>query len=246
MLLAINANNTNTVFAMCEGDELKRSLAHRDRRHGAPPTNMSSGSTICWRSRGCRAPTSTARSIASVVPRGRFQPEQLCRRYFGMRADGGRRQSRQSRHQGRCSTGRRRSAPTGSSTPSPRRTALQGAGRSSSISAPPRPSTVVDADGNYLRRRDRAGDQPVAGGAAHGGGQAAARRQSAAPTRVIGTDTVTAMQSGMLLGLYRADRGPVSAHQDRVRRDDARDRHRRPGAAVRRRPPRSSTMSIPT
>ena len=61
MLLAINANNTNTVFAMWDGAELEGQLAHRHRTAAAPPTNMSSGSIICWRWRSCRAATSTAR-----------------------------------------------------------------------------------------------------------------------------------------------------------------------------------------
>ena len=43
MLLAINANNTNTVFAVYDGDGAARRLAHPRPRRGAPPTNMSSG-----------------------------------------------------------------------------------------------------------------------------------------------------------------------------------------------------------
>ena len=57
------------------------------------------------------------------------------------------------------------------------------------------------------------------------------------PQAVIGRSTVPAMQSGIYWGYVGADRGAGRPHPGRVRRPDEGGRHRRPGAAVRRRAP---------
>ena len=50
MLLAVDAGNTNVVFALVDGGEIRRAGASPPTR-AAPPTNMRSGCTSCSRSR---------------------------------------------------------------------------------------------------------------------------------------------------------------------------------------------------
>ena len=81
MLLAINANNTNTVFAVWDGDAAAGRVARRRPMRAAPPTNMSSGSTICWRSSDLSRDDIDGAIIASVVPEANFNLRRLCRAY---------------------------------------------------------------------------------------------------------------------------------------------------------------------
>ena len=95
---------------------------------------------------------------------------------------------------------------------------------------------VVDDDGNYRGGVIAPGINLSLAGAAMAAAKLPQRRDPRAPTGDR-HDTVACMQSGIYLGLCRPDRGPGRAHQERIRRADEGDRHRRAGAAVRRRDP---------
>ena len=112
MLLAINANNTNTVFAVWDGDALRGAWrAATDAR--APPTSMSSGSTQLLALEGLTRGDIDGAIIASVVPEAISTCCTLCRRYCNSEplvvGDAGRR----ARHRGAgrpAGGGRRRPA----------------------------------------------------------------------------------------------------------------------------------------
>ena len=72
MLLAINANNTNTVFAVWDGDELERRMADRHRRapHRRRICRLARSSAGAGKS--CRAAMIDGAVIASVVPEANF------------------------------------------------------------------------------------------------------------------------------------------------------------------------------
>ena len=82
MLLAIDAGNTNIVFAVYDGDETARPMAGGDRRPRAPPTNMPSGCSQLLALEGLAFADLDAAIIATVVPAVLFDLRQLCRKYL--------------------------------------------------------------------------------------------------------------------------------------------------------------------
>ena len=138
MLLAINANNTNTVFAVWDGDKLRGVWrAATDARRTADEYVVWLDHLLGLADLSRRYVDATV--IASVVPEANFNLRRLCREYchseplvvgepgvaLGTKAVVDR---------------PRKWAPTGSSTRWPRTSAIAGRS-SSSISVPPRPST---------------------------------------------------------------------------------------------------------
>ena len=167
-------------------------VARRRPRPSAPPTNMSSGSTHLLALAGLeRAATSTARSSPASCPRPISICVTLCRHYLNTEPLVVGERRRATRASASMSTGRRE----------------VGADRLvNAVAAHDRYKAplivvdfgtattfdVVDQRRQLLRRRHRAGDQPVAARVGDGGGEAAAASRSSAPTRVIGKDTVAA------------------------------------------------------
>lgn len=82
MLLAINANNTNTVFAVWQGDQLKGSW------RAATETRRTADEYVVWLDHllsleGLTRQQLTGAIIASVVPEANFNLLRLCRNYCG-------------------------------------------------------------------------------------------------------------------------------------------------------------------
>ena len=82
MLLAINANNTNTVFAVWQGDQLKGSW------RAATETRRTADEYVVWLDHllgleGLTRQQLTDAIIASVVPEANFNLLRLCRNYCG-------------------------------------------------------------------------------------------------------------------------------------------------------------------
>ncbi|HEV2303664.1 MAG TPA: type III pantothenate kinase [Stellaceae bacterium] len=82
MLLAINANNTNTVFSVWEGDQLKGSW------RAATEPRRTADEYVVWFDHllaleGLSRRQLTGAIIASVVPEANFNLLRLCRRYCG-------------------------------------------------------------------------------------------------------------------------------------------------------------------
>jgi type III pantothenate kinase len=82
MLLAINANNTNTVFAVWEGDRLRGAW------RAATDARRTADQYVVWLDHlmaleGLRRPQLTGTIIASVVPEANFNLRRLCRHYCG-------------------------------------------------------------------------------------------------------------------------------------------------------------------
>lgn len=80
MLLAINANNTNTVFSVWDGDQLKGAW------RAATDAKRTADEYVVWFDHlldleGLTRRTITASIIASVVPEANFNLVTLCRRY---------------------------------------------------------------------------------------------------------------------------------------------------------------------
>ena len=124
MLLAIDAGNTNIVFAVYEGDKM-RAQWRAVTKPRAPPTNMRSGWASFWRWKGLSFADLDAAIIATVVPAVLFDLRQLCRKYLKTEPllvgdpalDLG--------HRSPMSTGPRPWAPTGCATPWRRMTAIR-------------------------------------------------------------------------------------------------------------------------
>jgi type III pantothenate kinase len=82
MLLAINANNTNTVFSVWQGDELKGSW------RAATETRRTADEYVVWFDHllgleGLSRQQLSGAIIASVVPEANFNLRRLCRDYCG-------------------------------------------------------------------------------------------------------------------------------------------------------------------
>lgn len=82
MLLAINANNTNTVFAVWEGDRLKGAW------RAATDARRTADEYVVWLDHmlaleGLMRQRLTGTIIASVVPEANFNLRRLCRHYCG-------------------------------------------------------------------------------------------------------------------------------------------------------------------
>jgi type III pantothenate kinase len=80
MLLGINANNTNTVFSVWDGDQLKGAW------RAATDTRRTADEYVVWLDHllaleGLSRPKLTGTIIASVVPEANFNLLTLCRRY---------------------------------------------------------------------------------------------------------------------------------------------------------------------
>ena len=82
MLLAIEQGNTNTLFAVHDGETLDRSVARRDRVHRAPRTNTRSGCPSSWPWPTSAMAALDACIISSVVPQSLFNLRNLARRYL--------------------------------------------------------------------------------------------------------------------------------------------------------------------
>ena len=113
MLLAINANNTNTVFAIWDGEQLQGRVARRHRcaPHRRRICGVARPSARRWQ--GCRARRSTAPSSPASCPRPISTCAGCARDYCKHRAAGGRRAGRRDRRQGagRPARGGRRRPP---------------------------------------------------------------------------------------------------------------------------------------
>ena len=125
MLLAINANNTNTVFAVWDGADLKGSW------RTATEGKRTADEYVVWLDHllaleGLSRGDVDGAVIASVVPEANFNLVTLCRKYCQTEPLVVGEPGVDARHQRRWSTGRRRSAPTASSIPSRRMTATRG------------------------------------------------------------------------------------------------------------------------
>jgi type III pantothenate kinase len=82
MLLAINANNTNTVFSVWEGDRLRGAW------RAASEARRTADEYVVWLDHllaleGLSRQQITGTIIASVVPEANFNLVTLCRRYCG-------------------------------------------------------------------------------------------------------------------------------------------------------------------
>ena len=104
---------------------------------------------------------------------------------------------------------------------------------------------VVDADGAYLGGVIAPGHQPVDRGAAPAPPPGCRGIGIGRPQAVIGRDTVAAMQSGIYWGYVGLIEGIVGRIQAEYEAPSEGRRHRRPGAAFRRRHDRSSRRSTP-
>ena len=215
MLLAIDVGNTNTVFALHDGARGRRPSGAAAPSASAPRTNTSSGCCELMRNQRHRPSASSAVVISSVVPQVVFNLRVLSDRYFDTRA-AGRRQARGA-GSGRCraSIRRRRSAPTGWSTPSARFDRYGGNlivvdfGTATTFD-------VVGSDGAYEGGVIAPGVN-LSLKALHDAAAALPFIDVTKPDRVVGTNTVACMQSGIYLGLYRPHRGHLRPHPRRTR-----------------------------
>ena len=82
MLLAIEQGNTNTLFAVHDGDELDRPVArgHRLQPHRRRIRRLAVAS--CWPWPGCSSAALDGCIISSVVPQSIFNLRNLARRYL--------------------------------------------------------------------------------------------------------------------------------------------------------------------
>ncbi len=225
MLLAIDAGNTNIVFAVYDGDKIvaqwravDQDVAHRRRiwRLARPS---------CSRWKACRFADLDAAIIASVVPEALFDLRDALPPLSAMRAARGRRSGGRLGSEDQLSTGPRRSAPTGCANAVAAHARYQGAlivvdfGTATTFD-------IVTEDGDY----DGGVIAPGVNLSVEALHQAAALLPRVAIHRaqnVIGKDTVPAMQSGIYWGYVGLIEGLVDAHQGRIRQAHDGHRHRR-------------------
>ena len=244
MLLAINANNTNTSFAIWDGAALKGSW------RTATEGKRTADEYVVWLDHllaleGLSRARCRRRGDRQRRARGQFQPVTFCRKYCRDRA-AGRRRARASTLGTRALVDRPEEV---------------GADRLvNTVAAHDRYKgplivvdfgtattlDVVDGDGNYCGGVIAPGIN-LSLAALH---MAAAKLPSvriSRTERVIGKDTVSCMQSGIYWGYIGLVEGLVGAHQGRVRRADA-ARSSPPAGWRRCSParPRRSTRSTPT
>ena len=208
MLLAINANNTNVVFAVCDGDRMVGDwrIATDPRPHRRRVCRLAASADGSWPA--CRSAEIDGAIIATVVPQACFNLHMLCEKHLKAEplvvgdpdvelgievADrhspaGGRR-----RPPGQCRGGH-------VSYKGP--LIVVDFGTATTFD-------VVDADGNYLGGVIAPGIN-LSLEALHMAAAKLPRIAVERPARVIGKDTVTAMQSGIYWGYVGLIEGMVA------------------------------------
>ena len=231
MLLAINANNTNVKFGLFEGERMVGDWRIRTE------SSRTSDEYMVWLSQllalaGIDRALIKETIIATVVPQALFHLRMFCERHLNapplvIGEPGVELGIRVLMDKPNEVGADRLANAVGGHLLYPGPLIIVDFGTATSFD-------ITDAEGNFIGGAIAPGIN-LSLEALHMATAKLPRIALEAPSRVIGKDTLGAMQSGVYLGLCRADRGAGVTDRQGVRRPLHHHRHRRAGAALRRR-----------